>query len=146
MRQIGGALALFAILIRVCSGLENVNGRLPRFVGVVELFFSSLMFILASCIISELDKQVVSEEGSSADTFREWIVVGVSNSKLSLLVMPMAPTRTSGSTLAQISRMTTTSGLSSVNKCVVFILNLLKPVSAFNNGIVMAALRFICGC
>ena len=81
MRQIGGALALFAILMRFCSGLENVNGRLPRFdgvVGVVELFFSSVMFIPASCIISELDKQVVSEEDSSDDTFRGWIIVGVS--------------------------------------------------------------------
>ena len=127
--------------MRFCSGLENVNGRLPRFdgvVGVVELFFSSVMFIPASCIINELDKQVVSEEDSSDDTFRGWIIVGVSYSKLSLLVMPP---RTSGSALAQIiSCMTTISGLSSVNKCVVFILVLLKLVHF------IAALRFVCGC
>jgi hypothetical protein len=68
----GGALALFAILIRVCSGMENVKGKLPRFVGVIveveELFFSSLMLMLASCIINELDKQQ-SEDFSGDTTF-----------------------------------------------------------------------------
>ena len=160
----GGALALFAILIRVCSGMENVKGKLPRFVGVIveveELFFSSLMLMLASCIINELDKQQ-SEDFSGDTTFWEWLVVVVvvdvaSCSKLPMSVMTTAPRRIAGFASANnvsISPMDAIcSGLdSSVNNCVGLILNLrwhLKLVSALNVDIVIDNLRFIwlCSC
>ena len=141
--QGGGALGLFAILMRVCSDLENVKGRLPCFVdvvGFVELFCSPLMRILASCVIRELDRQVVSAEDSSDDTFRGLSVALGWHSKLSLLGMSTVPS-TAGFASAQISRII--SGLSPANKCMLFIRNRPMLVSALNEGINMAALRFI---
>lgn len=97
----------------------------------VALLSSSLMLMLASCIINEFDKQESDDDDALVTALLQGCSVMVNASSCFVIpfsaVKTTAPRRTAADFALACNLTTTKSEVSSVNKCVVFIRNLCLP-------------------